>query len=156
MKVRYQKSPELINLEKLYHQWYYNVRDGGKYSSIPERIRTVKRFSDKDANSLTSAIKAWFECHGGIMSRINTTGIYDQRLQRYRYSGSTRGVSDLVGIYEGKSISIEVEFGADRMSTQQLEYKRNVEVAGGIFYEAHNFKDFIGWFYQTFGGEQPC
>jgi len=150
---KFYKIPiSLIELERLYHQWYYEKRDGGKLKNLPEKVKTVKKFSDKDANSLTSAIKAWLELHGAAVSRINVFGTYDQKLKRYRHSGSTKGVSDLIAVYQGRYISIEVKFGRDVLSPQQIEYKRSVEAAGALYYVAHNFSDFVTWWDETFGG----
>ncbi|MDR2585923.1 MAG: hypothetical protein LBC84_06880 [Prevotellaceae bacterium] len=155
-KNRYRKPEAVKRLEKIYNEWYFTVKDNGKHSSFPIDSRVTKRFRDDDANSLTQCIKSWFECNGGQMSRINTTGVFDTRLGRYRYSGASKGVADLVGVYGGKLVAIEIKFGHDRQSEDQKRYQVEVEAAGGTYYIARDLTSFMEWFEKTFGYVNTC
>lgn len=142
-KPKYVKPESLKALESMYFYWYYAEKDDGKYRCIPEGSRVRQTFRDDTTNALTKAIKAWFSCQNGYVARVNTTGMYDGRLKRYRHSGATHGVADLVGTFKGKSVSVEVKFGRDKQSERQEKYQRQVEAAGGVYIIARSFDGFL-------------
>jgi hypothetical protein len=43
-------------------------------------------------------------------------------------------------------VKIEVKIGKDRQSEAQKRYQENIEKAGGIYYIAKNFDDFVEFF----------
>jgi hypothetical protein len=102
-----------------------------------------RKYSEKDANKLTDAIKRWFELSDGQVSRVNSQGQYDPRTKKMRFSHSTRGAADLSCIYQGRAIEIEIKFGKDRQSDVQKEYQEKVERAKGIYLIVRTWEDFI-------------
>lgn len=102
---------------------------------------TLKRGKKKQSptNALTSAIQEYIQLIGGDAFRINTTGLYDEKLGMFRNSGSTLGVADLVGIYRGKFIAIEVKVGKDSLRPMQIKFQARVEKAGGVYFIAKDF-----------------
>ena len=135
-KKTYCKPDSIKGLEDLYFE-----HERKKHPDFPYPVKT--QFRDDSANSLTKTIKAWFTVNGGYVSRINTTGIYDIKLRRYRFGGATKGVADLVGTYKGRSVSVEIKFGKDKQSEQQVIYQKQTEHAGGIYIIARSFDDFL-------------
>jgi hypothetical protein len=65
-------------------------------------------------------------------------------------SGMKKGIADLVGGINGRSISIEVKRvykkGKDRQSNAQKEYQQMVEKDGGIYIIVSGFDDFYNWY----------
>ena len=109
-----------------------------------------KKKKSSPANQLTSDIMDYLldlEC---AVARINTTGIYDEKLGRYRKSGSTNGVEDInctyplkfKGITIGLTLAIEVKIGKDKMSDDQIKRKQRIELAGGIYIVAKEMEQF--------------
>lgn len=102
------------------------------------------------ANALTDAVMTYMRSLGCAVARINTTGIYDEKLGKYRYSGSTKGVEDVNCVYPvrigdikiGTTIAVEVKIGKDRMSEDQKLRKENIEKAGGHYVVASTFDQF--------------
>lgn len=102
------------------------------------------------ANALTDAVMTYMRSLGCAVARINTTGIYDQRLGKWRISGSTKGVEDVTctmpvqfnGLKIGVTISVEVKIGKDKMSEDQKLRKENIENAGGHYVVAKTFDQF--------------
>ena len=135
-KKPYRKPDSIKELENRYFEY-----ERSKKPNFPYPVMT--KFRDDTANGLTRIIKAWFTVNGGYVSRINTTGIYDVKLRRYRFSGSTNGVADLIGTYKSRSISVEVKIGKDRQSEKQKDYQSQVERAGGIYIIARSFEGFL-------------
>jgi len=136
-KPRYIKPDSVKQLEKDYHIWKY------KDSVIPDNCRFVTKFRDDTANGLTKCLQAWSKINGAHFQRMNTTGIYDYKIGKYRYSGSTKGVTDTLIIYNGIVLNIEIKIGKDRQSKEQLTMQKSIESAGGIYITINNYNDFI-------------
>lgn len=102
------------------------------------------------ANQLTDAVMRYMRSLRCAVARINTTGIYDQELGRYRFSGSTNGVEDvsgtlpitIQGLKIGLTVAVEIKIGKDRLSEDQIKRKENIEKAGGHYIVAKTFDQF--------------
>jgi hypothetical protein len=116
-----------------------------KHPSIDPRYLAPRTFSDKGANSLTAAIVAYIRLKGGMASRINTTGVWDQRLNKYRISTQQRGLADIWGTYKSKSLQVEVKIGRDKQSEDQMKVQQQQIAAGGYYFLAHSFEEFKAW-----------
>ena len=109
-----------------------------------------KKKKSSPANQLTSDIMDYLLEFNCAVARINTTGIYDEKLGRYRKSGSTNGVEDINCTYPlsvkgttiGLTIAIEVKIGKDVMSNDQKKRKQRIEIAGGIYIVAKEMQQF--------------
>ena len=104
-----------------------------------------RTFRDDSANNLTKAISAYLRLKGAFVSRVNNTGIYDRRLNRYRPGTSRKGLPDIIATYKGKSLFIEVKYGRDRMSEHQERVRQEQEQSGGLWFTAHRFTEFKEW-----------
>jgi hypothetical protein len=58
----------------------------------------------------------------------------------------TAGSADISATIKGRSVKIEVKIGKDRQSEAQKRYQENIEKAGGTYYIARNFDDFVEWY----------
>lgn len=120
---------------------------------------------DDTANGLTRCIVSYIKYKGGQAERVNTTGIpLDTRKTytdvtgrtrtigsvQWRRGGGTVGSADISATIKGRSVKIEVKIGRDRQSEAQKRYQRSIEQAGGIYYVARNFTDFLYWYADTF------
>jgi len=136
---RYAKPEEVKELERMAYK-----ADRIKYPTIP--YIAPRKFRDDSTNGLTSCITAYLSLKGAFVSRLNNTGIYDQKLQKYRIGTSRKGLPDILCTYKGKSLFIEVKFDKDQMSDYQRTIQAEQIASGGIYYVARNFADFKGWF----------
>jgi len=132
----YKKPDSIRELERLHFEC-----KRAKYPNNPYPVRTL--FRDDSANGLTKCIVTWLELHGHFAGRINTTGIYDARFNKYRPSGARRGMADVTAVINGRHVSIEVKYGRDRISPDQLRVKNEVEAAGGVYIIASTFDNFL-------------
>lgn len=112
---------------------------------IPKPIRT-----DKTANGLTQCIIEYIKMRGGQAERISITGRPHQIGNKIKWTKShmTKGAADISATINGQSVKIEVKIGTDRQSEKQRQYQAAIERAGGIYYIARNFNDFVKWYKQ--------
>lgn len=94
-------------------------------------------------NSLTARIVYYVESCGGCAMRINVAGIYRPELGGYIKSGSTIGVPDLICVYNGRFVGIEIKTGVDVQSTSQINIQKEIENAKGIYIVARDFESFL-------------
>lgn len=136
-KPRYQKPESVKQLEQDYFCHKY------RNSVIPSRCRFVSKFRDDSANGLTDCIDGWCQVHGAHFQRMNSQGQYDAKLKRWRRSGTTKGISDCLVIYNGQTINIEIKYGRDRQSEAQQAIQASIEASGGIYWLVRSFDDFL-------------
>lgn len=124
--------------------------------NFPQTHIPKTMYKDSTANGLTKAIIDYITLHGYQAERINTMGV---ARTRYRTDGSVAGVqwtkgtgtpgsADISATIKGRSVKIEVKIGKDRQSDSQKRYQDKIERAGGVYYIARNFDDFVIFFNQ--------
>ena len=75
--------------------------------------------------------------------RNNNTATYDAKRGQYRAmpKWSMKGVSDIVGIYQGKPLYIEVKKPGGYPTKEQKEFMKQVNEQGGIAFIARSIDD---------------
>lgn len=75
--------------------------------------------------------------------KCQTVGIYDTQRGRFRKPGMwfRRGVSDILGIYKGKFLAIEVKSLKGRLSLEQKVFIDEINAEGGIAFMARSIED---------------
>jgi len=137
-----------------------------KFKDQPGLLKQT--FRDDSANGLTKCIIKFIQFRGGQAERITTSGrVVDNRTTytdavgfvrtmgsvEWIPSNSTKGSADISATVSGRSVKIEVKIGKDRQSAAQVEYQRNIEAAGGLYYIARDFTNFVEWYKNTFINE---
>lgn len=135
-KKPYSKPDSIEAFQDKYRIWFYSTK------SIPEKLQSQFKFDDKTANGLTKLIMAWLKVNGHFAARINTQGNYNAKLGQFVRSGSTNGMADINAVVNGKSVSIEVKIGKDKIRESQLKVKSEIEAAGGVYIIVCSFDDF--------------
>lgn len=91
----------------------------------------VKVPEGKIANEICSALKM-----AGIFCWINkSTGVWDPGKGVFRQnknSHAIRGVSDILGIIDGRILAIEVKTPTGRPTPEQKEFINNINARGGV------------------------
>lgn len=80
----------------------------------------------------------------GILAfKIKSMGTYDPTLKRFRSPSPwyRKGVSDILGIYKGKFMAIEVKSAKGNPSPEQVSFLADVIRAGGIGFIARSIED---------------
>lgn len=130
-----------------------------KQAKIPEHCRSYKRFSDGSANDLTTAILAYFDLKDIKAWRQRSEGRYLRPEYQHNVLGgrveiskgkfipgskASKGIGDIAAILPGgKFLSVEVKFGKDRQSEDQIAFQKSVEASGAIYLLAKNWDGFV-------------
>jgi len=138
-KVRYIKSDAVRELEQLAMA---EARE--RYPTMP--YLCPRTFKDNSSNGLTACITAYLKLRGAFVSRLNNTGVFDKRLNRYRPGTNRKGLPDVVCTYQSKSIMVEIKYKADKLSDHQEKIRQEQERSGGLFFIVHDFEGFKNWF----------
>ncbi len=117
-----------------------------KNPNFPSSYLVKLKPDTKTANGLTSAIVKYIDLKGGFASRINSGGVYDQKLGMHRHGTTKKGFSDVQGCYNGIALYVEVKIGRDRQSDYQKEFQKKITASGGLYFIAKDFESFHFWF----------
>lgn len=158
MSSRYKKPQAVKMLEVLAHKVKIE-----RFPNFP--YHTPTKYRDDTANKLTTCIIDFLNLKGHQAERINSTGRQIDRrktvsdvLGRHRTIGSvewikgsgTPGTADISSTILGHSVKIEVKIGKDKQSEAQRKYEAQINKAGGFYFIARNFTEFINWYNQKF------
>ena len=125
---------------------------------MPEFGLAKTKWSDSSANALTRSVLAFINMSGYQAERINTTGMYRQGAKlkvgegtrqmpgKWTKGTGTKGSADISATINGRSVKLEIKYGKDRQSDDQIRYQEMIEKAGGVYLIVNNFDDFILWF----------
>ena len=148
--------------KKRFEQLYLNYTLE-KYPSFKNMEHCIPKVNLKEngANALTRLVIDFLTYNGSQAERISSQGQYrDGKKQvtdcigRTRTIGSglwtpgtsTKGTADISATIKGRSVKIEIKWGADRQSEAQKEYQLSIEKALGIYIIVKTFDDFVLWF----------
>lgn len=71
--------------------------------------------------------------------------VYDPKLNDgyggYRSHGGMKGVPDIIAVIKGQFVGIEIKAGADKLSAEQIHFKRRCERNGGKYVVVKDEKD---------------
>jgi penicillin-binding protein-related factor A (putative recombinase) len=79
----------------------------------------------------------------GFAFKINTVGIYDEKIKSFRTPSkfTLKGTADILGIWAGKPLAIEVKKVGGRISDEQKAFVKKYRERGGIAFFAFNLED---------------
>lgn len=73
-----------------------------------------------------------------------SVGIFDPKKKVFRRSNNInhlRGVSDILGIVNGRFLAVEVKSEKGRLTIEQKAFLQNIRAQGGIAFEARSLSD---------------
>ena len=101
------------------------------------------------SNELTQQIIAHIFKQGGFAWRANSVGIFDT-VRRIHRTAPKKGVSDVIGVFRGRFLAIEVKIGKDRLSDEQEGFLASVIHAGGVSFVAKTLEGFLASWQENF------
>lgn len=140
-KERYRKSDAIKELESIAFE-----EAKQRHPSIDPKYLAPRTYRDDRANALTKCIVDYITLRGGMASRINGSGVWDKKLNKYRVPTQKRGIADIWATYRGLSLQIEIKIGRDQQSEHQKRVEQQQTDAGGVYHIARNFTEFKEWF----------
>lgn len=97
------------------------------------------------ATELTNQIIDFIYRQGGYAWRASSVGVFDSKRAMFRASAK-KGVSDILVVFKGILVAIEVKIGKDRLSVEQEGFMQNIDNAGGCAFVVSDFDSFLsGW-----------
>lgn len=120
-----------------------------RYPNMPEHC-IPKLKAKQNANGLTQSIIKFLTLKGHFATRTSSAGRYLTKEKKWIPGTTRKGFPDVTGTINGKSIFVEIKVGKDRMSEAQLKVKREIEMAGGVYYIAKSFDEFGKWYDENF------
>jgi hypothetical protein len=93
--------------------------------------------------AIENQILSWLKWKGIFTFKIKTMGTYDPTLKRFRTPSPwyKRGVSDILGIFKGKPLAIEVKTLKGKLSPAQVVFQQEWKEHGGISIVARSIED---------------
>lgn len=95
-------------------------------------------------NRIRNAICSWLSLYRCFAFIHDSVGIYDTKLKMFRANKNRfriKGVSDILGIWEGKFLAIEVKAGKNTLTPHQQYFLERVNQEGGIGFVARSIAD---------------
>jgi penicillin-binding protein-related factor A (putative recombinase) len=89
-------------------------------------------------------ILSWLKSQKVFCWPCDSVGIWDpvRKIYRKRHSQyHLKGISDILGIYKGKFLAIEVKSKTGRLSPEQVWFLAEVKAKGGIAFVARSIED---------------
>jgi len=133
-----------------------------KYPHMNESYFPLTDWKDTSANGLTKCIIFWINAMGGQAERISNQGQYraGKKIEvgtgeiqytkelkgKWTPGQGTKGTADISATIRGRSVKIEVKYGKDRQSDAQKQYQEMIEKAGGVYFIAKTFDEFVTWY----------
>ncbi len=113
----------------------------------PKYYFSKLRFPKHETEShLKRRICDWLAIHNCFFWIESTTGIYDPVHKCYRRLNSPyamRGKADIIGIWKGRPLAIEVKVRPNRLTEEQKKFLENFSSHGGIVIVAYTLDDVI-------------
>lgn len=132
----------------------FGIEQGAEIRPVTHEHNNVGQHKGRNtANDLTRQIIRFIQRHGGQAERIAVTGLLRKFGNGYKWTRTnmTVGTADISATIQGRSVKIEVKIGTDRQSDEQKRYQKQVEDAGGIYYIARTFEEFLKWYNSLWG-----
>lgn len=112
-----------------------------------KRQEQAAKMKAETANQITrNILRAANMQPGCVAYRVNNVGVWDEAKQVHRRGNTEKGLPDIVLIFKGRFVGIEVKAGRDKLSDDQLKRKFEIERAGGIYFEARSTDGFLKFF----------
>ena len=96
------------------------------------------------ANKLTANVIEKLTDAGILCWRQNNMPTHDPKMNNgyggYRAHNGMKGVPDIIAIIDGQFVGLEIKYGKDRMSPDQILFKRRCENAGGKYLVVSDIK----------------
>lgn len=112
-----------------------------------KRQEQAEKAKAETANQITrNILRAANMQPGCVAYRVNNVGVWDAEKGIHRKGNTEKGLPDVILIFKGRFVGIEVKAGRDKLSEDQLKRKFEIERAGGIYFEARSTDGFLKFF----------
>lgn len=96
-------------------------------------------------SQLQDAIRLELGRTGEIVLWRNNCGVAEMRGHTVRFGVGSPGGSDLIGVYRGRAVFVEIKTATGRQSPEQKLFQQLVERHGGIYVVLRSVDDARAW-----------
>jgi hypothetical protein len=103
-----------------------------------------KHLSKTSEKQIENEILVFLELSGAFAWKNQTTGIYDPKIKAFRRKMNRfhlNGVADILGIWQGKPLAIEVKTEKGRLTDRQTSFLSRFIAYGGVAFVARSVAD---------------
>jgi penicillin-binding protein-related factor A (putative recombinase) len=96
--------------------------------------------------AIQNQVCAYLRLRGAFIFIHDSVGIFDAKKGIFRANKSPyriRGVADILGIYKGKPLAVEVKTKTGKLSEYQKDFLDNWRAHGGLAFVARSVEDVI-------------
>ena len=97
--------------------------------------------SMKKETLIQAEILKYLRSKGVFAWRQNNGGIWDAKLGMYRTHTGMKGVPDIIAVYHGRFIGVEIKSEKGKMSPDQFIFRERLLEAGGLYILARSVAD---------------
>ncbi len=92
------------------------------------------RKQEMSEKQIENQILSWLKANQIMAWKIKSVGTYDPKLGGFRTPSPwyRKGVSDILGIFKGRPLAIEVKSAKGRLSLEQKDFLAEFSANGGI------------------------
>jgi len=101
-------------------------------------------------NAVTKAVRLAIMQMGGDAAFVRVqAGTF--RMGEHFVRGATAGTADLIGVYRGVPMALEIKTPTGRQSQSQKDWQANWELAGGVYAVVRSYEDTLAAFAEAKG-----
>lgn len=117
--------------------------DDGRLSSTQNKTITFYMGINLSERQIEKSILRFLNLNNIMAWKTKTIGVYDSKKGLYRTPPKDyrRGVADILGIYKGRPLAIEVKSKTGKLSEHQLDFLVEFSARGGIAVVARSIED---------------
>ncbi len=106
-------------------------------------MKIKKRKKKKLEKEIQNEILGWLDKKGYFFWRNNSTGLFDPFAGTFRRKGKYQvlGISDILGLINGRFVAIEIKSENGKVSFYQQEFIDNINDNGGCAFIARSIED---------------
>lgn len=108
-----------------------------------KKIRDQKELLKLSEKQIENMILGYLKSKRIMAWKCKTIGTFDVNLGRFRKASPwyRKGVADILGIYKGKPLAIEVKSAKGRLSIEQTAFLEEFLREGGLAFVARSIED---------------
>lgn len=92
----------------------------------------------------------------GLCLFRNNIGMAEQRGHKIRFGVGGPGGSDLIGIYRGRFLAVEIKTAVGRQTEEQRTFEALITRLGGIYVVLRSVDEALRWFAELSAQEQAA
>ena len=147
-QLSFECADALTRLEGLNGKRYERDKKGLTANGLTNAIIDAMRIAGGDAWRINCLPEVWLryvkDAEGNEVKTAKGRRMIDSDATVVKPSPN-KGISDIIAVFCGRFVGIEIKIGTDRQRPEQKDFQRSVEQSGGVYVIAKEFEPFYEW-----------